>query len=187
MIVGRYSLFRNWKLDMAYIVTFSAISFTLYVIPPSSYAGNFINIVILAPFVEEYFFRGFMLGLVYDRAMGEIDRGIKIAALAAAISVSLGGFMIMHTMTEYLYSFIYGFYFTLIFIAYRSLKDSRISKFAALFSVIPHFLNNSIVFLFNVTPLVGQIIPVGSVFVILIIWSLLISKKNFNRMTKDDI
>ena len=177
MAVSRYSLFRDRRLDIVFLTVFCVISASLFIIPPASYAGNFINILLLAPFIEEYFFRGFMLGLVYDSAIGEKDLRTKIAAVIAAISVSLGGFVIMHTMNEYLYSFIYGFYFTLIFIAFRSLRNKKLSKYALFLTILPHLLNNLIVFVFNLPPLVGQIIPVGSVFVILIIWSLFIYKK----------
>lgn len=181
MIIDQYSLFRNRKMDLTFLIIFWVLSGSLFLIPPASAAGNFINIIILAPFVEEFFFRGFMLGSVFDLALVEKGKTVKIAAVIAAISVSLGGFVIMHTMNEYVFSLIYGFYFCLIFLAFRSLRGSRLSKYAIFFSIIPHFVNNTTVY-FIQGPLLAKVLPLSAVFGVLGLWSFLIYKGSAKKL-----
>lgn len=184
MIINNYSLFRDRRIDVAYLAVFCIISISLFFISPDSLLGNIVNVIILAPFVEEFFFRGFMLGSVYDEALGEKDVWTRAAAVVAAVSISLGGFVIMHTMSEYLFSLVYGFYFTLIFLAFRSFKDSRFSRYALFLTVAPHMVNNFIVYYFAQQIIITRVFSIGSVFIILIIWSLLIYKRTSNKFNK---
>jgi membrane protease YdiL (CAAX protease family) len=184
MNINKYSLFRNRRADAAYILFFFGVSASLFFVSPDSLFGNILNVVILAPFVEEFFFRGFMLGSVYDDALGEDDVWTRAAAVIAAVSISLGGFVIMHTMSEYLFSLVYGFYFTLIFLAFRSFRDSNLSKYAIFLTVAPHMVNNVVVYYFADEIILTRMLSIGSVFVILIIWSILIYQKSFTKNRK---
>ncbi|GEM_PF-3248947 len=179
MLISRYSLFRNYKHDMLFLTVFGLLSASLFVVPSTSPAGSLINILILAPFVEEFFFRGFMIGLVYDSAFHERDQKVKVCSAVTTIIVSLGGFMVMHPLNEYLFSFVYGFYFTTIFLAYRSLRDSPVSKYAVLIPVLPHLMNNFIVYSLNLPSNIGQAITIGTITLILVVWSIMI----YNRVT----
>ncbi|HRR55197.1 MAG TPA: hypothetical protein P5290_07610, partial [Candidatus Methanomethylicus sp.] len=80
---------------------------------------------------------------------------------------------------EYLFSFVYGFYFTTIFLAYRSLRDSPVSKYAVLIPVLPHLMNNFIVYSLNLPSNIGQAITIGTITLILVVWSIMI----YNRVT----
>ncbi len=177
MFLSKYSPFRSYKQDVFFLTVFGLLSASLFVVPPTSSAGSLINVLILAPFVEEFFFRGFMIGLVYDTAVDERDQKVKICSVITVIIVSLGGFMAMHPLDEYLFSFIYGFYFTTIFLAYRSLRDLPISRYAVLMPVLPHLINNFIVYSLDLPPNIGQAITIGTITLIIIGWSIIVYKR----------
>ncbi|MCS7098579.1 MAG: CPBP family intramembrane metalloprotease [Candidatus Methanomethyliaceae archaeon] len=142
----------------------------------------FIDAVILAPFTEEFFFRGFMIGLIFEYANIEKNVLVRSVAIIGSIVISLCGFTLMHLPDNFLHALYYGFLFSVIMIAYRSLYFSRISNFAVIFPMIPHLLNN----FFNVNNILLNNNLVNSIIfliilILMIFWSIILYK-NITRV-----
>ncbi|MGC8936756.1 MAG: CPBP family glutamic-type intramembrane protease [Candidatus Methanomethylicaceae archaeon] len=177
MILFQYSVFDNWKIDLAFLLPTSALSISLLFFDYS--LAYFFDILILAPFLEEFFFRGYMIGIVLEAVTMEREPVVKITAGVTAIAVSLCAFVVMHPQNEASTAFYYGLIFSVLMVAYRLLRDYDVSEYAVVFPIIPHFFNNFILYnKFN--SVIGEAVTVTVVLFLMAIWSIL-AYKSFKR------
>lgn len=178
MVLFKYSVFENWKIDILYITSFAAIALSL---PFLEYGVAFVlDILILAPFLEEFFFRGYMIGIILEAVTLERDAIVKVTAAITSITVSICAFVVMHPATEFLTALYYGFFFSVLMVAYRMLRESVLSDYALVFPIIPHFLNNFVMYRFG-TPL-SRAVTVSAVLGLIALWSFLTYRRFKRRL-----
>ena len=178
MTLFRYSVFENWKIDTAFMsVAFlltTSLLFTEYNV------ASALDVLILAPLLEEFFFRGYMIGMVLEAVTMEKEIVVKVTATITGIVVSLCSFVVLHSPNDALTALYYGFLFSSLMVAYRLLRDSVLSEYAVVFSIIPHFLNNFVLYSFNSA--LSGIITVTSVLALMAVWSILAYRRFKRRL-----
>ncbi|MCX8182679.1 MAG: CPBP family glutamic-type intramembrane protease [Candidatus Methanomethyliaceae archaeon] len=178
MALFKYSVFENWKLDVLYLTPFVAIALYL---PFLEYSFAFVlDVLILAPFLEEFFFRGYMIGIILEAATLEKEPVVSGSAVITAIIVSICAFVVMHPATESLTALYYGFLFSALMVAYRMIRDSVVSDYALVFPIIPHFSNNFVLYRFGsfISGAVTVIIVLG----LMTFWSFLAYRRFKRRL-----
>jgi hypothetical protein len=178
MTLFRYSVFENWKIDTAFMSV--AFLLTTSLLFADYKVASALDVVILAPLLEEFFFRGYMIGMVLEAVTMEKETVVKVTATITGITVSLCSFVVLHSANEALTAFYYGFLFSSLMVAYRLLRDSVLSEYAVVFPIIPHFLNNFVLYNFNSA--MSGIITVTSVIVLMAVWSILAYQRFKRRL-----
>lgn len=185
MKVFDYSIFNNWRADLCFsLFILSMLSYLSFV--DKAFAVK-IDVLLLAPLTEEFFFRGFMIGLVFKYAIMESNALVRITAIVGSMIVSLCGFTLMHAPKNYLYALHFGFLLSVIMIAYRSLLFSKLSDYAVVFPMIPHFLNNLLFELSNAfrNSALGNFAIFLTVLLLMMMWSTILYKNIKAKLDQD--
>lgn len=175
MKIFNYSVFNNWKIDI-YFSIFILFNILCLLFLDKTIAIK-IDTLLLAPITEEFFFRGFMIGVIFDYAIIEKNVLVRTTAIVGSVIVSLCGFVLMHSSQDFLYALYFGFLFSVIMIAYKSLWFSKISNYAVIFPMIPHFFNNlfKLSNIFN-NEVLGNFAIFLIILILMIFWSIILYK-----------
>jgi len=178
MALFQYSVFENWKIDLFFIIPTAVVALYLPFLEHNT--AYILDVLVLAPLLEEFFFRGYMIGIVLEAATMEKESIVRAVAILTAMIVSLCAFVVMHPPSEALMALYYGFFFSVLMVAYRMLRDSTISEFAVIFPMISHFSNNLFMYIFGGPA--GGSVTVLIVLILMGIWSLLAYRRFRKRL-----